>query len=244
MQEGILNKNLSRLSSVADDINKGLDKLGAEISDGEEKTILQDIATGARELFHEMSEVVNGIVKDMEDTEEKLKESADKFLGQVSKQLDKVNESTQSAVTNMLDRIDNVSERQNDVSDHLGKLKKIIGDTGKDRPCENLMDCIKKIESLESEIQMEIFEMMNEMQFQDITEQQINHANQLIEEAKIKLLDFRKILSGLTGKAGREELEVSGPRTKAAFDTEATMENRENRQSLADELSAGFQEWK
>ncbi len=236
MERELEGRDLRQLKSAAHELFQGMERLNPEALPEGERELLRQTVARAMTLFREMEGFIDLVVTDLEQTEDKLKKNSSLIFGQVSEQLDKVTESTQIAVEGVLNRVDRICESQNEVFGVLGCLREKLGGLGEDESRE-LVDCVDRIEGLENRIQLEAFEIMNEMQFQDIASQQLQHANHLIEEAKQKLIDFREIVMMLGGGERRQQNGAGGLNV---FDPGATMKDREQRQHLADEVAEVF----
>jgi len=70
--------------------------------------------------------------------------------------------------------------------------------------------------------------------------QQLQLANQLIGEARDKLLDFRQVLRLFSTEAAVALAENRKKYRAVTFDAGATLKDREQRQKLADEVNADF----
>lgn len=227
-------ENLKRLSR---EFSEHLNTLDRQNIPDTYQSAIAETTTRARALLGEMETFITHVVSDLELSEKELKKSSKIILGRLSEQLDKVTESTQIAVTSVLNRIDLICERQNTVFEQIIRLREQLStETGSSEP-KSMIDALAKIESLEGEIQSEAFEIMNEMQFQDITSQQIQLAHYLLEEAKTKLLDFRQLLSLFSYQTLSPAKQPVG---QHAFDPGATLKDREERQHLADEIIKKF----
>ncbi|MCE5272164.1 protein phosphatase CheZ [bacterium] len=203
------------------------------------RAAINETAARAHILVSEIERFISNVVSDLELSEEELKKSSKKILTRVSEQLEKVTESTQMAVNSVLNRIDQICERQNTIFEQIVNLREKLSERKSESEPESMMEVLSRIENLENEIQGEAFEIMNEMQFQDITTQQIQLAQQLLEEAKQKLLDFRQIMTAFSEGASsnaREQMKAA----RTTFDPGATMKDRDIRQKLADDVSSDF----
>ncbi|MBN2288694.1 MAG: protein phosphatase CheZ [Candidatus Glassbacteria bacterium] len=174
-------------------------------------------------------------------TKQELNRSSDELLGQASQQLGKVTESTRKVADQVMDRVDKICESQSKVFQRLGEMKELLKNLDPDPTARTVAESAEKIEEIENEIQAEAFEIMNEMQFQDITTQQIHQANNLIEEAERKLMDFGQILALVSGKKPKAKQSRAGT---GVFDPGATLDKREERQSLADEITTRYEKKK
>lgn len=81
-----------------------------------------------------------------------------------------------------------------------------------------------------------VFELMNRMQFQDITAQQISSATTNINQIYDKLSSILSNLNMDLPDLEKQDLEKMGRGKEETFDSKATLDNREERQKLADEL--------
>ena len=233
-----VSKNFAQMSCIARDLYLRLGEIDTSTLSQKERFILQETIVKSKELFQQMESFITNEVSDLEDTEEKLKENFRQLLGKVAEQLAKVSESTEIAVSSVLNRIENICQRQNEVFNQIKQLREKLDDKQVNPSLETVLEFTEKLEKLENEIQTEAFEIMNEMQFQDITTQQLQMANHLIEEVKLKLLDFRQALSLLT--VGKQEEKIPISAQTQVFDPDATLKNREERQQLADKTASEF----
>ncbi len=236
--------SISLLKKAAKNLYASLQELKDESAgDAARMEQVDQTIVKSRELFQQMKSFTTTILSDLEGTRERLNSCSENVLSKVTEQINKVNESTEDAVQSVLNRVDTICEKQNDVFGQLAKLKSSIQEIDE---CKNkiaLTALADSLEALEGEIQMEAFEIMNEMQFQDITGQQLQQANQLLDEARAKLTDFRMLLTLFKSDSiedpTEEQTGEKGPRT---FDPSATMKDRKERQHLADEIESGYDE--
>ena len=232
---------LALLKGAAKQLYESLRQLENECADTDQKGRIELTKAQCRDMFLHLKNFISTVLCDLESTREQLNRSSDQMLGQVSEQLSKVTESTQDAVQTVLNKLDAICEKQNEVFQGLSDMKSCIGTLHETKDCSTLAKATDRLEELENEIQTETFEIMNAMQFQDITSQQMQQANALIVEAKSKLTDLHVLLNLF--KSDEEVQELTGgdgqPRT---YDPGATMKDRENRQRLADEIETGFKD--
>ena len=233
------NHSLTRVKHVSQELSDSLARLEDSGLPADCRNVLAETAVRAHALVSEMESFISNVVSDLELSEEELKKSSKKILSLVSDQLEKVTESTQMAVNSVLNRIDQICESQNAIFEQIVELRQKLANQNCEKAPEYLIEALGRIENLENEIQGNAFEIMNEMQFQDITTQQIQLAQQLLEEAKHKLLDFRKVLTAFSldvSDSARQQMQS----VRSTFDPGATMKEREERQRLADEVSKNF----
>ena len=230
-------KKFIQLKKVVTDLLAGMEEIDTSSFSQAEKDIWELMLSKKKVFFTELEKFIYSIAGDLKKTRKELKKSSNKLLTQASEQLDKVTESTQKVADSVMNRIDNISEKQNGVFEQLNAIREKIKALNCEDTARSVTGFTNQIEVLENEIQMEAFEIMNDMQFQDITSQQIQQASNLIGEAENKLLDFGQILAVFSGEKGKQPQSHSNG---LVFDPQATLEDREKRQALADEITTKF----
>lgn len=145
-----------------------------------------------------------------------------KSMPEATKQLDKVTKETEKATHRMLDLIEGITDKEIDT---LTLVEEILGEA------ESIDDAhVEKLERIRQnaeESQNDSFLIMDSLQFQDITTQQIHHAGAILEAIEDKL----KSLMAIVGEAFSFEERVS-----RHYDPNATTEDRTARQQNVDEL--------
>ncbi len=119
---------------------------------------------------------------------ENLHQSSSLIPGATAK-LDKVTSATEMAATEVMDIVDNVINRLNNMSESLDTLDENV-EKGFDKAVFS-----EKTKVLREEIdgsQDDLFSIMNALQFQDITTQQINSIASTIENVYVKLSELLK----------------------------------------------------
>ncbi len=146
------------------------------------------------------------------------------LIPKATAKLDKVTSATEMAATEVMDIVDSVIEKLNSMSEKVNAIEE---------EAKNTETIKKNADEIRSEIdasQEDLFSIMNALQFQDITTQQINAINDTIESVQIKLSDLLR---------GFEEdgLEISKVRN-IAFDPNAEFdfERSSESQKMADEM--------
>ena len=216
-------------------------------------TIGQRIVPFLEELFKFVQETAP-IINDMN---ESIKESTKK-MPKATQQLNKVTKATELATTEMLDRIDTilakitettnsikVYKEANNKKDELFESIKKEFEKYKFENSDKLFENTKKIieqnfnkanidsfidivENTLDDIQNNVFDIMNALQFQDITSQQINAANSLLGSIQNRLNSLINKFANIK----TEDIAVK----KGTFDKDATIQNADKRQQSADEI--------
>lgn len=132
------------------------------------------------------------------------------LIPSAAEKLDKVTSATELAATEVMDIVDNVISRLNTMTTHVDEI---------DEKAENGIDAAtlkEKVQAIRAEIdgsQDDLFSIMNALQFQDITTQQINSIGSTIDAVNVKLAE---LLSGFE----EDGIDLSKIR-QASFDPDA-----------------------
>jgi len=169
----------------------------------------------------QMVQAVNAMIAKFKSIRTPIIESSNS-VPVATKQLDKVTAETEKATHQMLDLIEGIMEREADTHE---KANEVLASLDADET-ETKM-AVEKIIKNADQSQNDSFMLMEAMQFQDITSQQINHANSILEEIEEKLLTLLK----LTG----DSFQFS-EHSSRHFDPDATTEGRNHRQQTVDEI--------
>lgn len=145
-----------------------------------------------------------------------------------TEQLDKIAEQTAAATHRMLDTAELITQREDEVIAGLNRIKeKII-----ERDYEAINTLCDNLALKASENNNDAFVIMDALQFQDITSQQIDHAVVLLEELEKKL---HKILAVLNGENVEKIAEI-GSNKKRAYDPHADLFKSKTNQDDIDSL--------
>ncbi len=199
----------------------------------------------------------------LEEMNTSIEESSQKMPFAVEK-LDKVTETTENATASMLDLIDQIltnldrvmegmAEVENSYNQRLEQEKELVLklaralDGDDETQAADVEAELKKLIELETDgnifssmndrltgMQGDVFDIMNALQIQDITSQQIMGANSLIEAVQEKL---RQLLS----KFSDIEVDESPKKKVRAFDPNASYEDKSDIQAMADQILAGHE---
>ncbi len=144
-----------------------------------------------------------------------------------TRQLDKISEQTEAATQQMLDLVEHITQREQEV---IAGLKAIKEKTDEGKASEVSALAVALIEKANTNCN-DAYTIMDALQFQDITSQQISHAMNLLEELETKLSG---ILTALHGP--QTTVPVDEKRKKRAFDPHADMYQKKTEQSDIDTL--------
>lgn len=175
--------------------------------------VFEDIVKLVKSV-NDMIQNFNSIKKPIIDTSNSVPEAA--------KQLDKVTQETEKATHKMLDLIEGILDREIETT---SMVETIFSE--EEKLPENVVKNLDRIKMNAEDSQNDSFMIMDSLQFQDITTQQIYHASAILGTIEDRL----QSLLSMIGEAFKMEREV-----KTHYDPEATTDNREGRQQSVDEL--------
>ncbi|MEA3296296.1 MAG: protein phosphatase CheZ [candidate division Zixibacteria bacterium] len=179
----------------------------------------------------ELASSIDQIMSKFSELNNPLNESKEK-VPRATEQLDKISKQTESATTQMLDKIELIVQRVEESITGLGQIKGLVA-ASKIEEIEPLAD--KLIEGATS-TRDDAYNLMDALQFQDITSQQMNHAASLLEEIQSRL---SRITMVLQGKSSQTPTEDSTPDKKErVYDPHADLFDKKTDQSAIDDLFA------
>lgn len=174
---------------------------------------------------------INEIVGKFKKLQHPLTESREK-VPKATEQLDKISEQTAQATNRMLDTVEEITQREEQVKQGLNTLKEKIT-SGNLNGVEELIDSLVEYTEQTNE---DVYSIMDTLQFQDITAQQINHAASLLEEVEARL---HKIVAVYNGQESSVVDEHTGSsKTNRAFDPHADFSDKKSTQADIDNLIA------
>lgn len=185
-------------------------------------------------LQQELSEIassVNGLLENVRLLRDPLMESQRK-VPQATSQLDKITEQTEAAAHRMLDVAEKMTQREEDVINGLTQLQQLIEP---ERHGDVAMLVAAVREKAEANLN-DAYGLMEALQFQDITSQQMNHAASLLEDIEDRLQN----ILGVFGPDGKPQVPVDAgkARRERAFDPHADVHQNLAAQADIDSMFA------
>lgn len=172
---------------------------------------------------------INEIVCKFRALHNPLAESQER-VPQATEQLDKISQQTEAAAHQMLDRVEGITQREGEVMDGLRALRAQCENRGM-HDAERLIDTLlQKVDTNSNEA----FLIMDALQFQDITAQQMNHAAALLEDIETRL---RSIVAVIQGREPQEN-GTGKPRARRVYDPHADLGDKRTVQEDIDNLFA------
>ena len=182
----------------------------------------------------ELTTSINSMMDAFRKIRKPIQESSAK-LPTTTSQLEKVTEQTEQATHKVLDIIEAITKRESDIGGGIQKLKDLIPQESLNSVA-GLNDLLDEIsDSVEANLN-DSYNIMDALQFQDITTQQIDHAISLLDEVELKL---HSMLVAVGIKDTGTLKKVSGKRR--AFDPNANFNSdTPTQQKEIDKLISGL----
>lgn len=177
----------------------------------------------------ELSRSINSIVESFRKLQTPLVESRQK-VPQATNQLDKISEQTEAAAHRMLDTIEQITQRESEVIEGLDSIRKLAsgGTPG------NLLPIIQAIQEKAKTNLNDAYTIMDALQFQDITSQQMDHAASLLEEIETKLQHILVTVGADPSQTPSEKGKKS--KKQRAYDPHADLFDKKTDQADIDSL--------
>lgn len=179
----------------------------------------------------ELSCSISGMVSSFKLLQRPLMESHEK-VPQATTQLDKISEQTEAVTNQMLDVVEQITQREEELIHGIGVIKTNVA-AGKYDEIDKLTDELttKAGENLNA-----AFQIMESLQFQDITAQQMDHAASLLEDVEAKLHNILASMGATT--LNKPSGDVRTEKRERAFDPHAEFTDKKTDQKDIDSLFA------
>lgn len=192
----------------------------------------ETLQTKIQREISELSDAVNKVVDSFRQVKNPLVESQEK-VPMATDQLDKISEQTEAAAHQMLDRIEQITQREEDIIAGLKQIKGLAASCGN----EEITRVVEGINAKAETNLNDAYMIMDALQFQDITAQQMNHAASLLEDIEEKL---KNIVSALNGQGIIDDVSVEEARDRKnrVYDPHADFSDKRTEQEDIDSLFA------
>lgn len=178
--------------------------------------------------IEELTTSVSGLIENFHRLQGPLVESREK-VPQATNQLDKISQQTEAATHHMLDIIEAITQREEQVVAGLSQISE-MAEAGNTTGVATLALSLRDQANTTLN---DAFTIMDALQFQDITSQQMNHAASLLEDIEAKL---QNILHLIGGDEFKQSVDACMPRKTRAYDPHADMFERRTQQADIDSL--------
>ncbi len=181
------------------------------------KTELLDISSAINEIVESYKKLHSPLIETKEN------------VPKATEQLDKISEQTEAATHRMLDTAELITQREDEVITGLNKIKQFV----QDKEYNSINEQCDELAQKASDNSNDAFVIMDALQFQDITSQQIDHAVVLLEELGLKL---HKILTVIGGSEHADGNQPTNSSKKRAFDPHADLFDKKTDQTAIDSM--------
>ncbi|MBN4056838.1 protein phosphatase CheZ [bacterium AH-315-J21] len=204
-------------------------------------TINKDDQTSAPQVGSTLKGGLGALKKTIEELSESLREIQGPLadtrdtLPKATTHLDRISSQTEQAAHRVMDMVENISAQQVEIISHLNEAMNVLTDSGAGNKSVNAL--LEKAEEVANRSQNDAFAIMDALQFQDITTQQINHAASLLEEVDDKIaLILGDLADDGKGSSSAKVSKGAPQRKKRSFDPHADMEFKHTDQTDIDNL--------
>lgn len=184
-----------------------------------------------QEEIAELAASVNEIVTKFKELQHPLRESSEK-VPRATEQLDKISEQTEAATHQMLDRVETIVQQVEDSKKGLEEIKDCASDGRAGDISALADDLIDKADVTCNDAYI----IMDVLQFQDITTQQMNHAASLLEDIEFKLQNIMVAMKGQPSDETDDENQQD--RKTRIYDPHADLFDKKTDQSAIDDMFA------
>ena len=179
----------------------------------------------------ELTQSISTMISSFKNLHRPLVESREK-VPQATTQLDKITQQTEAVTTRMLDVVEEMTEREEEIIRGLEQIRSAAGGGS----VNGVEDLARGLIVTSTDNLNAAYQIMESLQFQDITAQQMDHAASLLEDVEMKL-------HGILTALGAAETVAGGsmslpPRKKRAYDPHADFVDRKTDQKDIDSLFA------
>jgi len=172
---------------------------------------------------------ITDVVQTFKKMQEPIAESRQK-VPEATMQLEKITAQTEEAAHQMIDKVESISKISDEIVQEIADLRKALPSTYfKNR--SKIRDTVSRIEEKAQQNLDDAFVILNALQFQDITSQQVHHASTLMEEIEQRLFHLLAVFDG------REDIEeLQAIVKKRIFDPNASFSDARETQDDIDSL--------
>lgn len=173
------------------------------------------------ELFVRAMGEVHAMLASIRTGREHLRAATTERLAHTNEKLDEVSSATANAALDIMDALDRAVAKVDELESERVRADEEMG------------------RLIRHELRDELFAVMNHMQFQDITSQQIMHVQSLLADMEVRLADIATLFDTHSGDSVTPRAPTVSVRTRPdaqLFDPNASLSDAEARQALADAI--------
>jgi chemotaxis regulatin CheY-phosphate phosphatase CheZ len=196
-----------------------------------ESKISEKTANADRNIHAELQELaaaIGEIVSNIKAAHQPIEESRSR-VPEATQQLERITKQTEDATHRVLDMVESITNRESDVETLLKRLRRVLPSTYF-RNNSRVRRILEEVATKVADNQSDAFMIMDALQFQDITAQQVEHAMTVLELVQKRLHDALASF----GESNLDQPET--PQRKRAYDPNAHYSSDFKGQSGVDEL--------
>lgn len=171
--------------------------------------------------------LIQSVISSISHSRNELKKSVDGLLHKTGAQLGKITSTTEEATNKILDVAEKLDEDQMEIIDKVDALEKDFN-----IPSES----IEEIRSMLQSNQDKAFTIMDYLQFQDITAQQIAGAYALLSDTEKTLIYVSELLREFDDVSKEEEIKIKTKQLDNSFNADAKFEDKTKLQDSIDNM--------
>jgi chemotaxis protein CheZ len=189
----------------------------------------KELVSKIQDELQGLTTTVSDVVLTFKKLQDPIEESRAR-VPQATMQLEKITAQTEQATNQVIDMVENITNISDQVVQEIGQLRHALPATYfKNRSV--VRDTVNSIETKAQQNLDNAYVILNALQFQDITSQQVQHASTLMEEIENRL---RNLMGIFKGDIDLQKLE-SAVKTRV-YDPEASFGDSQDTQEAVDSL--------
>jgi len=177
-----------------------------------------------------LADFVNSVVEKFKTLQKPLSESREK-VPKATRHIDKISEQTEAAAQRMLDKIEQMTMREERVKSRAAEARKAL-EAGNSEDATAIMS---EIASMSDQSCSDLYDLLDALQFQDITSQQMDYAATMLEDIEEKLHEIIEVMHGDVSSG--DSAPVKSDRQRV-FDPHADFVEKKTEQDEIDSLFA------
>ncbi len=152
------------------------------------------ISAKIRSELEKLTGSIDLMMENIRKMEHPILESRER-LPEANQQLDKVSAQTEEATHRMLDMVEQIIDHQEKIVAFSQEVATFLKKS-RSKKRDEMQDKVKRVNEMASTSQSNAFLIMDALQFQDITSQQMHHASSLLEDIERKLHALLRVFEG------------------------------------------------
>jgi hypothetical protein len=227
---------LPLIEELKDDFNGLMEEMEPEIDKMESRELSQNFREHFKRIYNKMKDLpqkvdksyslIQSVIKSIHSSRSELKKSVDGLIKKTGMQLQKITSTTEEATNKILDIAEQLDEEQEKI---IALIEKIEAES------ENESELLNEIKEKIYKNQDSAFTIIDFLQFQDITAQQIAGAYALLSDTENTLLYVSNLLKEFDEKDAKR-LNLNTNIDRNSFNAEAAFTDKQDIQNAIDDM--------